>query len=171
MNAQEFFNDKLGITTDVEKTNTWSDFGSIYRPLSEAEKLVLQNMVNETYHTFVTRVSDGRGIAYNDVDKIGEGRVWSGTNAEELGLVDVMGGLQKAVEIAVQKAGVKDYRIVELPKVDDAFTAVMKQFTGDIRASFFKQELPDQYNQYRHVKDLLKSDRIQARIPFEINVH
>ena len=69
VNAEDFFENKLGITTDVEKTNAYSDFGSIYRPLSGSERMVLQKMVDETYNTFVTRVSDGRQLPYESVDQ------------------------------------------------------------------------------------------------------
>jgi protease-4 len=90
VNASGFLNNKLGITIDVENTNTYSDFGSVFRPLSDAERITLQKMIDETYSTFVTRVSDGRTLPFDAVDKIAEGRVWSGSNALDLGLVDVM---------------------------------------------------------------------------------
>lgn len=171
VNAEAFFENKLGITTDIEKTNAYSDFGSIYRPLSIHERNVLQKMVDDTYTTFVTRVSDGRKLPYADIDKIGEGRVWSGSNALENGLVDVMGGLTSAIDIAAQKAKLDNYRIVELPRLEDPFTQVMKEFTGDISERIIRQELSDRYNQYRFMKQLLHSDRIQARLPFEVRIH
>jgi protease-4 len=172
VNAQGFFNNKLGITMDVEKTNTWSDFGSVYRPLSGDERLVLQKMVDDIYGTFVNRVSSGRRLPYAEVDRIGEGRVWSGVNAKELGLVDVLGGLNTAIDIAIEKAGVgNNYRIIDLPKLEDPFTQIMKELTGDVRERLIRKELSDHYNQYRYVKNLLNADRIQARMPFEIRVH
>jgi protease-4 len=171
VNAGDFFNNKLGITTDVEKTNTWSDFGSIYRPLSDPERKALQNMVDDTYRTFVTRVSDGRRLPFDNVDKIGEGRVWSGVNAKGLGLVDTLGGLTTAVNIAVKAAGVSDYRIVELPRQEDAFTQVFREITGDIRERLIREEVPQVYRQYRYFRDLIQKDRIQTRLPFDITVH
>jgi protease-4 len=171
VNAQDFFSNKLGITTDVEKTNAWSDFASVYRPLSVYERAVLQKMINETYSTFVARVSDGRKMPYESVDKIGEGRVWSGANAKERGLVDVMGGLSVAVDIAAKKAKLDNYRIVELPKLDDPFTQIMKEFTGDAKERMLRHELSVYYDHYRFMKHLLDGDRIQARVPFEISVH
>ena len=171
MNAQGFFNNKLGITFDVEKTNAWSDFGSMNRPLSGTERLVLQKMVDDTYRTFVNRVSEGRNVDFAGVDKIAEGRVWSGVNAKELGLVDVLGGLSTAIEIAAEKSGVESYRIVELPKLEDPFTQLMKELTGDVRERIIRHEIPEQYTYYRYLKNLMNSDRIQARLPFEISVH
>jgi protease-4 len=171
VNAGDFFNNKLGITTDVEKTNTWSDFGSIYRPLADPERKALQNMVDDTYRTFVTRVSDGRGLPFDNVDNIGEGRVWSGVNAKGLGLVDTLGGLTMAVDIAVKAAGVGDYRIVELPRQEDAFTQLFREITGDIRERLIREEVPQVYKQYRYFRDLIQKDRIQTRLPFDITVH
>jgi protease-4 len=171
INAKDFFNNKLGITTDVEKTNAWSDFGSIYRPLSEPERVVLQKMVDDTYSLFVTRVSNGRKMPYTSIDKIGEGRVWSGTNAKEKGLVDVMGGLTAAVEIAAKKAKLDNYRLVELPALEDPITQIMSLLTGDFKERVIRHELSVHYDQYLFMKQLLSSDRIQARLPYEINIH
>lgn len=171
INAKDFFNNKLGITTDVEKTNAWSDFGSIYRPLSEPERVVLQKMVDDTYSLFVTRVSDGRKMPYTSIDKIGEGRVWSGTNAKEKGLVDVMGGLTAAVEIAAKKAKLDNYRLVELPALEDPIAQVMNLLTGDFKERVIRHELSVHYDQYLFMKQLLSSDRIQARLPYEISIH
>jgi protease-4 len=171
VNAQGFFNNKLGITSDVEKTNDWSDFGSVFRPLSISERIVLQKMVDETYSIFVNRVAEGRKLGYSTVDNIGEGRVWSGINARERGLVDVMGGLSKAIEIAAEKAGIDEYRIVELPKMPDPLTQIINEFTGDAAVRILKNEFGAQYVHYRSLNNLLKGDRIQARIPFEITVH
>lgn len=172
VNAQGFFNNKLGITFDVEKTNDWSDFASIYRPLSATERIVLQKMVDETYTTFVNRVSDGRNMVYSAVDKIGEGRVWSGKNAVELGLVDVLGGLSDAIRLAAEKAGLEDdYRVVELPRMEDPLTRLMKELTGEVKERIIKKELSEYYRYYRSINNLLTGDRIQARLPFEITVH
>ena len=171
LNAGDFLDHKLGITTDQVNTNKYSDFGSIYRPLSPSERFALQKMIDETYTTFVQRVSDGRDLSYEAVDKIAEGRVWSGSNALNLGLVDVMGGLTTAVEIAAKKAGLDHYRIVELPKIEDPFNQIVKQLTGDLKESLVKQELNDLYKPYRTIKLLLHDDKIQARLPFEITIH
>ncbi|MFO7370506.1 MAG: signal peptide peptidase SppA [Bacteroidales bacterium] len=171
VNAEDFMENKLGVTTDVEKTNAYSDFGSIFRPLTGTERMVLQNMVDETYKTFVSHVSDGRKLPYESVDQIGEGRVWSGTNAQDRKLVDVMGGLNDAVDIAAKKAGLDNYRIVELPKQEDPFTQVMKELTGDVRERLIRKELSEFYPQYRAMKEMLSGDRIQAKLPFEVRIH
>ncbi len=171
VNAKGFFNNKLGITFDVEKTNTWSDFGSVYRPMADAERITIQKMVDDTYNTFVSRVADGRSLSYNDVDKIGEGRVWSGKNGLENGLVDVSGGLKDAIKIAAEKAGLGDnFRTVDLPRIEDPVTQIMKELTGDVKERIIRRDFPGEYKYYTFIRNILNNDRIQARMPFEITI-
>jgi protease-4 len=171
VDASGFFQDKLGITTDTENTNAYSDFGSVYRPLSPVERNTLQKMIDETYHTFVTRVSDGRKIPYNTVDQMAEGRVWSGSNAHERKLVDTLGGLTDAVELAARMAKLDNYRVVELPRQEDALSQLMNELSADLSARVLRRELGQTYPAFRHLETLMGGDRIQARIPFDISVH
>ncbi len=171
VDASGLLKNKLGITTDTEKTNAYSDFGSVYRPLAPAERNTLQKMIDETYHTFVTRVSDGRKIPYNTVDQMAEGRVWSGTNAHERKLVDTLGGLTDAVELAARMAKLDNYRVVELPRQEDALSQLMNELSADLSARVLRRELGQTYPAFRHLETLMGGDRIQARIPFDISVH
>ncbi len=168
INAGDFLENKLGLTVDVENTNRFSDFGSVYRPLSPTERSVMQYYVDETYETFVTRVSEGREMDYDAVDLIGEGRVWSGTNALDNHLVDVMGGLSTAIEIAAKKAGLEAYRIVELPVVEDPLTMIMNEFMFGMKERILQKELKNNYVHYKNLKTILENDRIQTRIPYEL---
>lgn len=170
LNARDFLKNKLGITTDVEKTNTYADFPSFTRPLTTAERTVLQQSIDYIYQTFVNRVSSGRDMPFAEVDKIGEGRVWSGINAQERGLVDVFGGLNTAINIAVEKAGLESYRIVELPKQEDPLAQILKELTGEVKARIIKNELAGQYRHFKYLENLLKQEVIQARMPFEMTV-
>ena len=97
---------KLGVNFDVVKTNPYADFGNLTRPMNDGEKGLMQMYVNNGYELFLTRCSDGRGISMEELDKIAQGRVWTGSTAKELGLVDELGGLDKALEIAIAKSGV-----------------------------------------------------------------
>jgi len=171
VNASGFLNNKLGITVDVENTNAYSDFGSVYRPLSVAERMILQKMIDETYSTFVTRVSDGRTLPFDTVDKIAEGRVWSGSNALDLGLVDVMGGLTTAIDIAAKKAALDNYRLLELPRLEDPLTLLLNELSGEFSEQSLKNKLGIGYTYYQTMRQLLDGDRIQARLPFEIYLH
>lgn len=95
--------DKIGLSFDVVKTNTYSDFGMMGRALNDGEKALMQNMVNEGYELFMKRCAEGRGMTTDEIKKIAEGRVWTGAKAKELGLVDELGGLDKALEMATQR--------------------------------------------------------------------
>ena len=171
VDAGDFLENKLGITVDVENTNAHSDFPSIFKPLSEAERLTLQRMIDGTYTAFVKRVSDGRGLSFEQVDKIAEGRVWSGKNALELGLIDTLGGLTTAIDIAAKRAKLDHYRIIELPKLEEPLAQIIKELSGDMKERLLRNELAGHYRQYQMVKQVLQSDKIQARMPFELILH
>lgn len=108
--------DKIGLKFDVVKTNQYADFGALGRPMNDGEKSLMQMYVNQGYDLFLTRCSDGRDINKEDLDKIAQGRVWTGSTAKELGLVDELGGLDKALEIAINKAGIESgYTVMSYP--------------------------------------------------------
>ncbi|HBY21287.1 MAG TPA: signal peptide peptidase SppA, partial [Clostridiales bacterium] len=107
-NFKKLLNDKLGITTEAVKSNKFADLGIPDKPLSESHKLIIQNRLDDIYNGFITKVSEGRKLSINHVDSIAQGRVWTGREAKEIGLVDIVGGLNKAIEIAAKKANVKD---------------------------------------------------------------
>ncbi|MBN2275825.1 MAG: signal peptide peptidase SppA [Bacteroidales bacterium] len=171
LNAKDFFNNKLGISADVVNTNRHSDFGSVFRSMDAEERKVMQQMIDNIYGTFVTRVADGRGLRYATVDSIGEGRVWSGINAKEIGIVDETGGLTQAIEIAVEKTGLEHYRIVELPKLKDPLEQLMSELTGETSLKYLQRELGPGYRYYYHLKSVLDSRGIMARLPFEFEIY
>lgn len=171
INAKGFFNNKLGITSDVAKTNQHSDLGSVFRPLTPEERDVIQSEVENIYDVFLTRVSEGRKMTKASVDSIGQGRVWAATDAKKLGLVDVLGGIDKAIEIAANKAKLKAYRIVELPKQEDALTSILKDFSTKVRNNIVRSELGSETSVYLNIKEALNRKGIFARMPFEITVY
>ncbi|MEN8227538.1 MAG: signal peptide peptidase SppA [Bacteroidota bacterium] len=173
-NMQELMNEKLGISTDVVKTNTHADIFTAMDPLDPGERLILQKMVDDFYNRFVTIVAEGRGKSYEEVDAIAGGRVWAGSDALDLGLIDMYGGLEKAIEVAAEMAGLENYRVRSLPTLEDPLTVIMKQLTGEamMRSDrIVRRELGDQYIHYRKIRDISKMQGIQAIIPFEIEVH
>lgn len=170
-NVKEGMNKKLGITVDVAKTNKYADFPSIFRPLTADEKALILLGIEEVYETFITHVSEGRGITKQQVDDIGQGRVWSGVNAMELKLIDEFGGLERAIEIAAEKAGLEKYRITELPKLEDPFEALIKQFTGQAKARFIQDELGVAFKHYKFMLESLKHQGILARMPYDLEVY
>ncbi len=170
-NAGELFNKKLGITTDVVKTNAHSDMPSLTRPMSEFERNLMQEHIEEGYALFVSRVADGRKMNTTAVDSIGQGRVWTGENALKIGLVDEMGGLDKAIEIAAGIAGLENYRTVKLPELPDPLMELFKGGTDNARTWFLKQEMGDAWPYYKEISRLKQMKGLYARIPFDIMIH
>jgi protease IV len=171
LNMKKFLNEKIGMTVDVVKTNPYADFGSPFRNLTAAERTVAQGVVEEIYSTFVNRVAEGRTLSYEQVDEIGQGRVWSGENAMEIGLVDVFGGLEKAVEIAAEKAGLEEYRVIILPKAKDPFEELVKSLTEDVKVKMIRNRLGTSARYYEILEKAYEYQGIQARIPFEMEVY
>lgn len=169
-NTQELFEDKLGINTEVVKTNTHSDLPSIMRPMTTTEKAMMQNMVENVYSTFVNHVAEGRGMTYEQVDEIGQGRVWTGENAKELGLVDVLGDLNDAIKIAEEMTGLENYRIVKLPKLKDPLEELLQGFSTKIKYRAIQSEFGDAAKYYNTLEKIKNSNGIMARIPYNINM-
>jgi protease-4 len=167
-NAGEFFNDKLGITTDVVKTNAHSDMPSFTRPMSEFERNLMQSYIEDGYALFVSRVADGRKMETAAVDSIGQGRVWTGENALKIGLVDELGGLDKAIGIAAGIAGLENYRTVKLPELPDPLTELLKGGTDNARTWFLKREMGDAWPYYEQLGRLKNMKGLYARIPYDV---
>ncbi len=167
-NFGELLNDKLGITTDVVKTNKNSDLLTLTRPMTETERNLLQRNIEEGYQTFITHVAEGRRMTIAQVDSIGQGRVWSGENAKQIGLVDEFGGLKEAIALASEIEGLEEYRTVSLPALPDPFQEIFKMGTDNIKARFLKNELGDQYRYYEFLKKATGLNGIYARMPYDI---
>ena len=168
-NAKKFLNDKVGLTFDVVKTNDNADFGSITEPLTPYQKAMLQKYVGNTYNDFTALVARTRGLRQSYVDSIGQGRVWAGADALQLGLVDELGGLDKAIAYAAQKANLTDYSIKDYPKQMDLMDMFM---SGNIpepyTKSLIKRKLGKNYMYLETVENISRLDGIQALMPFMI---
>jgi protease-4 len=168
-NAQGLLNNKLGITTDVVKTGEYSDFLSPTRKITEMEKSVFQGQVEEGYDVFLTRVADGRNKSKEEVMKVASGRVWTGNQALENGLVDVLGSLEDAIAIAAEKAGVSDdYRVVYYPQERPWFERILNQFSNDVQVFYQQQKLGSFYPIYEQIENVNKHQGIMVRMPFDI---
>lgn len=170
-NAQGFMNNKLGITFDTVKTNMHADIGSINRPLTASEKDIIQKSVEHVYDVFITRVAEGRKLTKEQVDEIGQGRVWSGADAQKIGLVDVLGGLETAIEIAAKKAGLENYKLVSLPKQKDPFEELFSGSTKSIEEALLKILLGENAKYYISLDKLKRYSGIQARMPYDVEIH
>ncbi|WP_282125849.1 signal peptide peptidase SppA [Marinifilum flexuosum] len=179
--GEELIKNKIGFTTDSYGTNKHSAFGGGYplmvvpvssRKFTKTEKAILQDIINEGYDTFLTRVADGRNRSKEEIHEVAQGRVWSAVDAKENGLVDVLGGLETAIEIAKEKAGLKDdYRIVSLPKQKDPIQELINDITGEAKTRFLKFELGETYRYYNQAQSIMDLGGIQARLPYEIELN
>lgn len=163
--------EKVGLNYDVVKTNKHSDFGIIMRPLNDDEKSLMQMMITQGYDTFLTRCAEGRHMSKEAIEKIAEGRVWTGETAKGLGLVDVLGGIDTALNIAVSKAGVENYTVISYPEKEDLFSMLFNSKpTNYIESQLLQSKLGEYYQQFNLIKSLNEKSMIQARIPFELNI-
>lgn len=170
-NFQKFLNNKLGITFDEVKTNQNADFMDITKPMTEFQFGLLQKEIDNFYATFIGHVSVGRNIPVDKVDEIGQGRVWSGTDALKIGLVDELGGLNDAIESAAEIAAIEDYRIIEMPTLLDPIEKIVNDLMGESTHSLLQKELGDHFKYYQYIKELSKIKGVQARLPFEIDIN
>jgi protease-4 len=171
-NMQKFFNDKLGITFDGVKTAPQADMLSATKPLTPAQKTYLQNSVDSIYLTFKQRVAEGRKKDLGYIDSIGQGRVWSGSRALELGLVDRLGGLDDAIACAARMAKVSDFRLREYPEPHNVLEMIFGDYEKDATQSAMKNELGEDgmktYQTIKRVKQMVGVT--QARLPFEMTI-
>jgi protease-4 len=170
-NFQNLLNNKLGITFDNVKTGKYADIMSTYRPLTPAERTLIQSDINHVYDTFLTRVASGRNKTKAGVDSIAGGRVWVGTDAVKNGLADRLGNFQDAINAAAKKAGVKDFRVVEYPDKIAPLNQFLSNTEDKVRVYFAKEELGDNYLIYQQIKKAVLNSGLQARLPYEIRVN
>jgi protease IV len=170
-NAGELLSDKIGITFSTVNTNKNSDSPSMFRSLTPFEQDLMQANIEKTYSGFVDKVAEGRKMIQTRVDSIGQGRVWTGTDAKEIGLVDEIGGLNRAIEEAVKLTGKTDYSIVELPEIEDTYTRLLNSLSGELRMNIIKKEFGEAAKFYYDIEELKNTSGIQARLPYYIDIH
>lgn len=172
-NGQRFLEQKLGITVDTVKTNTHADLGSVYRPLTSEERMVVQQSVEDVYTTFITRVGKGRNMRISQVDSVGQGRVWAGYDAGKIQLVDEFGGLNEAVAYAARLAKINesDMRVQELPSEKPLFEKFISELSGEEEARILEERLGPAYKYYLQAKHLIQVKGVQARVPYEIEIN
>jgi protease-4 len=169
-NAEVLLDKKLGISSDVVRTNAHSDSPSLTRPLSAFEKDALQANVERTYKTFTDIVAAGREMSQAAVDSIGQGHVWSGADAAGIGLVDSFGGLNDAIREAASLAGLEEYRTIEKPEAADFYTKLLKELMGDIRARAIRNELGEVSRYYFDLKEIISSGGIMTVMPYYLEI-
>src|SRR5690606_31559564 len=135
-NMKGFFNKKVGVTFDGVKTAQYADLGEISRPLTDSEYAILQKGADNIYGTFLSRVSEGRDMTTGKIESIGQGRVWSGTDAIDIGLIDEFGGLNAAIAEAANLAGIEDYVVKNYPKRKDPIEKILEDFGMSVSQTF-----------------------------------
>lgn len=171
-NAQQGLKDKLGITVDVVKTNPSADMITPFRGLSSAERAYGMHEVERVYNTFVGHVAAGRNLSVEKVDAIGGGRVWSGLDANKIGLIDGFGGIKHAIALAADRAGVaEDFRVSQVVDEDDKFTAIFRSLSSSVKNQRMKNELGDAFAHYNNLMSILNTQGVQARMPYIIDIN
>ncbi len=168
--ASELLNNKLGLHFDGVKTHKMADMGSMSRPFNAEESALMQQMVNQGYALFTKRCAEGRHIPLEELCKIAEGRVWTGSMAKELKLVDELGGLDTAIQLAAQLGKVKDYNLQTYPAKEDFLTQLLNTRTDRYIHSQLQETFGEYYRSFDWIRHLGQSDRLQARLPFNLRI-
>ena len=166
--------DKVGINAEQVGTHRFSMDYSFFEPMRDDFREILREGIDDTYRTFLQRVSDSRGITLAEADSLAQGRVWSGTEALEKGLVDALGGMPQALETAAEMAGITDYRIRALPRYKTGLERLMEDLSGTqvTGGSWLEAELGADWAQaLRELKNLLRQEGLQARLPFTLKIY
>ena len=171
-NFKGLLNNKLGVHIDEVKTGKFANLlSSPDRPLTQEERSIIQKEVERVYSTFMGKVAEGRKMSIAEVDSIGQGRVWTGAQALDIGLVDAIGGMDRAVAAAAAKANLENYRIVNYPSIKDPFTSLMSTSKEKIKMWLLADELGDLRDYVLQLKTVVRSSGIQARMPYSLEVH
>jgi protease-4 len=164
----DFLGDKLGITSEQVKTGEIGDLITVTRPLTPQEQDIWQKQTNEVYEIFTSKAAQGRSMSQADIKKVASGRVWTGSQAIERGLVDKLGTFDDAVQIAAESAGIgTDYKLRYYPQHKTFLEKLMTDYENDVRVSTLKKETGEYYlwfQQWERVKDYQGT---QARMPVD----
>lgn len=167
-NAGELVTEKIGLKFDGVQTNKMSDMGSMFRPLRPEERQIIQSQIESTYKRFITKVANDRDMEVSEVAKIGEGRVWSGKDALEIGLIDEFGGLQAAIDWAAEEAGLENYKTRELPFLKDPIDQILEQLMG--RQANINTLIETEWPVIRELRETMNGGALQARLPYSITI-
>lgn len=165
----DFLGEKLGITFDEVRTGEFGDTYTVTRPLTQTEKDFIQQNLDDYYETFIMKAAEGRDVAHEEIQKVASGRVWTGQQALDRNLVDVLGGFDDAVKIAAEKAGVSDdYKVRFYPAPKDFLEEILTNFQENAESNAMKNELGELHYWYKHLQKIKQYQGAQARMPFEL---
>lgn len=171
LNTKQLFNEELGITFDEVKTHDYADWLLPTNDFTDTEEKAFNQYVNRFYDTFITKVAEARGMTKEQVDSVAQGRVWTGEAAKQQNLVDVLGGMDTAMNIAAEKAGLEAYDVVTFPKQKDLYELLMGSAQTKARAIIGESWFGTPYAQdVAKNLSILKQQRALALFPYEINI-
>jgi protease IV len=171
-NTQSFFKNKLGITFDGVHTAKEPDAITLYQPLTDMQKRFIQNGVDSFYHSFTSRVAEGRKKEISYIDSIAQGRIWSGENALRLGLIDRLGGVQDALDCAARMAKLKSYRLQEYPEPENILDLLLNNYKPSVKLKAIREDLGEEGAYwYKTVQDYQSMSGVpQTRLPFQFSL-
>ncbi|MBN8681485.1 MAG: signal peptide peptidase SppA [Chitinophagales bacterium] len=167
---------KLGITHDTVLTGKHSAFGTPFIQFSPEEDRMIQERVERTYEDFLAKVANGRHLTRDQVHEIAQGRVWAGNKAKAIGLVDEIGGLDRAIASAAKLAGIEKYRTTDYPRTAKGLERFLEKLDKTrkdddaIQSIIVRRELGDMYPIYKSMRDITRTRGIQARLPYEVMI-
>jgi protease-4 len=172
INAQKLLKDKIGVNIETVKFGKYADLGSPERPLTPDEEAIIQNEIDKVYDDFISKVSKGRKLTKQQVDDLAQGRVYSGIEAKQLGLIDEFGGLDDAIKFAAEKAGLTDYRTVNLPELNDPLDEFIGMLSSSAQAWFLKSQIGAENAEIiNKTKKIQHLQGIQMLMPYQISIH
>ena len=159
--------DKIGINAEQVTTHDNAMGYSVFEPLGGGFEKSVKTAIEKIYHTFKSRVAEGRSLSMETVEDIAQGRVWSGKDALRIGLVDALGGLQEAIAAAADLAGVESYNLVDYPKYDDDLESILFNAFSEAKTKLFQHPLEKYTSEFI---ELSRMEGIQTRIPYSIKM-
>ncbi|RKO71875.1 signal peptide peptidase SppA [Sphingobacterium puteale] len=171
-NFQNLMNNKIGVHYDGVKTGKFADLMTTFdRPLSAEERDIIQREVDKVYATFTKVVSEGRKMPLANVDSIGQGRVWTGTQGLGIKLVDRLGNLDAAVQAAAKKANLSKYKVSQYPEKEDPFTSILNNSKEKVQAWVAKEQMGEYYRYFDVMRQATTHSGVQARLPYTVEIH
>ncbi len=172
MNIGDMMKNKLGITTDVVKTGTYSDFPAMTRPMTELERNWIQSYLDTIYTTFKSRVASARKLSMEQVEELAQGHVYSGTLAKKIQLIDGFGNVERALTSVASQLKLKEYDIEEFPKPIDKLEEILNSLSGKKKEeAIMKKVLGEEYVVYKEIRKLRsQQNQIQAIMPWQLEI-
>ena len=169
--ASGFLNNKIGITSEELKTGEVGDLFAMSRPLTPLERNIWQTRTDEVYETFTGKAAEGRDVPIDSIKKVASGRVWTGSQAMQRKLVDVVGNFEDAVSIAVKSAGLTDdYKVRFYPEYSPSLAEQIISQIEEEENTTLKEELGSYYHLYEYWNQVKSFQGTQARMPYELKI-